>query len=56
MGQEKERRLIADEAWEAAAKRAGRTCPYCGTVIPYGVEPGPNGECPACVGALKDGD
>lgn len=56
MGQDKERQLIADEAREAVAARDGRTCAYCGAVIPYGVEPGPNGEGPECVGSLKDDD
>lgn len=56
MGQEKERRLIAEEARETAAKSDGRTCAYCGVVIPYGVDPGPNGEGPECVGSLKDDD
>jgi hypothetical protein len=37
-----------------AAERDGRNCPYCSAVIPYGTELGPNNECPACIGALKD--
>ena len=36
------------------AKRDGRTCPYCGAVIPDGVEPGPHGEGPECAAALRD--
>ncbi len=56
MGQEKEHRLLTEEGQLAAAERDGRTCHYCGAVIPYGVEPGPNGEGPECIAALRDDD
>lgn len=36
-----------------AAKRDDRRCAYCNAVVPYGTDLGPNGECPACVGAMK---
>lgn len=42
------------EAQYAAAERDGRRCWACNAVIPYDVAKGPKGECPACVGALKD--
>lgn len=54
MGQEKEKRIVAEQTQHDAAKRDGRRCPYCQSVIPYGTNPGTHGECPACVGALKD--
>lgn len=43
-----------EEAAFDAAERDGRTCPFCGEVIPFGTDPGEHGECPACVGALRD--
>lgn len=43
-----------EQAQFDAAERDDRRCPYCSAVIPYGTDPGPNDECPACVGALKD--
>lgn len=54
MGQAKEEMLRREEAQYEAARRDDRRCPYCNAVIPYGTEPGPHNECPACVGALKD--
>ena len=54
MGQEKETQVERQEAQYIAAERDGRRCPYCNSVIPYGTDRGPNSECPACVGALKD--
>ena len=54
MGQAKDDAEQLQAAQYAAAKRDQRTCPFCGEVIPYGVEPGPNGEGPECVGALRD--
>ena len=41
------------EGQRFAAERDDRRCPYCSAVVPYGTDFGPNGECPACVGALK---
>lgn len=43
-----------EQAEHDAAERDDRRCPYCSAVIPYGTDPGMYGECPACVGALKD--
>ena len=54
MGREKDRLLEREEALYTVAKRDGRTCAYCGSVIPYGTDQGAHGECPACVGALRD--
>lgn len=54
MGKEKERRIKNEQAQYDQAKRDGRRCPYCSSVIPFGTNPGVHGECPACVGALKD--
>jgi len=54
MGQEKHAIEMREQARYDAARRDGRRCPYCNNVIPYGQERGPNRECPACVGALKD--
>ena len=54
MGREKDAQIERQESQYRAAERDGRRCPYCAGVIPYGTDPGPNGECPACVGALKD--
>ena len=54
MGREKDKMLEREEAQHAAAGRDGRRCAYCNAVIPYGTDSGPNDECPACVGALKD--
>lgn len=54
MGREKEERTLREEAREAAARRDGRLCPYCSSVIPYGTELGSNSECPSCVGAVKE--
>ncbi len=54
MGREKDRIIRADQAQHDAARRDSRRCPYCSAVIPYGTNPGVHGECPACVGALKD--
>lgn len=56
MGKAKEEIILSEEAKYTAAKRDGRTCPFCGAVIPYGVEPGPHGEGPECMGSLKDDD
>lgn len=53
MGREKEAALERDEARYAAAERDDRRCAYCGNIIPYGDDPGPHGECSACVGTLK---
>lgn len=54
MGREKDKILEREEAQYSAAERDKRCCPYCGAVIPYGTDRGPNDECPACAGALKD--
>ena len=54
MGREKEEASKKEEAAYDAARRNGRTCPCCGAVIPYGERRGEHGECPACVGTLKD--
>lgn len=56
MGREKDRMMEIEDGQYAAAKRDDRTCSYCGNVVPYGTEFGPHGQCPACVGALKDDD
>lgn len=54
MGWEKETAILDEERRFRLAERDGRRCPFCSGVILYGTEPGPNGECPACVGALGD--
>ena len=55
MGREKEKQILDDEARKAIARREGRKCVYCGSVIPIGQETlGHRGVCPSCVGALKD--
>ena len=54
MGREKDGLIEREEAKYSTAARDGRRCPYCEAVIPYGTDPGKHGECPACVGALKD--
>jgi len=54
MGQHKREMEERELGQYDAAERDGRNCPHCGSVIPYGTDPGPNDECPACVGALKD--
>ena len=54
MGRHKQDQIEREEAERKAAESYGRRCPYCSAVIPYGADPGPHGECPACVGALKD--
>ena len=54
MGGDKNARIERQEAEHQAAERDGRLCPYCSAVIPYGTDPGPHGECPACVGPLKN--
>ena len=54
MGREKNEQIEREEAQYRAAERDDRRCGYCGQVIPYGTDRGPHGECPACVGALKD--
>ena len=54
MGLEKNRRIEREEVQYRIAEKDGRTCVYCNAVIPYGIDEGDYGECPACVGALKD--
>lgn len=54
MGLAKNIQIEREEAQYMVAEDDGRRCPYCATVIPYGTDEGPNRECPACVGALKD--
>ena len=54
MGRDKQDQIERTEAQHEAAKRDGRRCPYCSAVIPHGTNLGQHGECPACVGALKD--
>ena len=54
VGTEKEAMLEREEARQEAAERDGHGCPYCGGTIPYGTDQGESGECPACVGALRD--
>ena len=54
MGREKHEKIEREEAEYRLAERDGRGCPHCGAVIPYGTDVGEYGECPACVGALKD--
>lgn len=49
MGREKEKQILDDEARAAAAKREGKRCIYCGSVIPFGQEVyGQNGVCGSC--------
>lgn len=43
-----------EEAQYRAAAYDDRRCPYCSAVVPYDTDFGEHGECPACVGALKD--
>lgn len=54
MGQEKHEKIEREEAQYRLAERHGRKCAYCGAAIPYGTDEWEHGECPACVGALKD--
>ena len=54
MGREKTEMIEREEARYRAADRDGRLCGFCGAVVPYGTDRGEHGECPACVGALKD--
>jgi len=54
MGRAKDEMMRREQAQHDAAERDDRRCPYCNAVIPYGTDPGVYGECPACVGALKD--
>ena len=54
MGREKNKIIENEEYKYSKAERDGRRCGYCGGVIPYGTDAGKYGECPACVGALKD--
>lgn len=56
MGTLKDDRERAEHGKRVAAERDDRRCPYCSSVIPYGQDRGPHGECYACVGALKDDD
>ena len=51
MGREKDEEIEREEARDNAAERGGRTCAFCPAVISHGTDPGPNGECPACIGA-----
>lgn len=53
-GGEKERRAIVEQGQHNAAKYNDRGCVSCNAVIPFGQSVGPHGECPACVGALKE--
>ena len=54
MGQAKYKLELQESAQHDSAQRDGRRCPYCSAVVPYGTDLGPNEECPACVGALKE--
>lgn len=54
MGRHKQDRIEREEAERRAAESGGRRCLYCSSVIPYGTDLGPNGECPKCVDTLKD--
>lgn len=54
MGRDRNARIECEEAERQAAESDERRCVFCSAVIPYGTNPGQHGECPACVGALKD--
>lgn len=54
MGQSKRESEEREQGQYDAAERDGRRCAFCERVVPYGIELGPNGEGPECVGALRD--
>lgn len=52
MGHTKQELEVRDQARYDAAERDNRHCGYCGRVVPYGTDLGPNGEGPECLAAL----